>query len=244
MLSCRTKYVRLSSTDRDFGTHSNFQVSYPNVSCLNRVFAVELKHISFANVFYNFSHTNNTFIWSGGSIILSIGNYSCDSLLQALNAALNGVMVWTQSSLTQQLSCTTSSSIALFPLSQNTHVNPMATVLGITMIYEMLPGQTVVTGFPELQNPQHVYIQSVALTGGTNMVFEKTLQDVPICAMIPLNKTFGSIIHYEPPYLDVHNFDSPQNLTTIDINLVNGNLQPLNVGNCPIHIILKVYYMV
>lgn len=245
-MAIRDFLLRVSSSERsaDSISSSHFWVSYPNNGTLAKVVSIVVKHVSFPNVFYNINTTNNEFIFSmaGGSNeskIVPEGQYTMSELIAYLNTELNGIGILTQNTTTSKLTITASG----FPF--DLQESSMLKVLGFKPSSGN-PSSHIAPNVPQLQGVQQVFIKSRVLSKGTNFIDANKKQEQSIVIMIPNDVPWGSIKHYETTHdeLDVINYESQNSLQEVDVQLVDGNGNELNLQGQDMSMILKVYYLV
>lgn len=249
------KLLRINSSDRLAGTATDFSLNFTNVQMLGKVVSVVVKHVSFPNVFYNIrTGINDIFIWENKTtvntygIIIPAGIYTVDSLEAKINELAlaldtNFYVQYVPTLFRFEFRYTNPTDVVeIKSASQGSLLSP---TLGIdeTVTYT---SEYISEGFVKLQGVEHVYIRSINLSKGNNMVQANKRQEVPVVAMIPNNQPFGNIVHYETKHekLDVINYNGLANLNEIDIKLTDADDNVLDLQNQDVNIVLKVYYEV
>jgi len=245
-MAIRDFLLRVSSSERSIGTTSKFRVSYPNVQVLAKVVSIVVKHASFPNVFYNINTTNNEFKYTVNAspiqtITVPEGQYTINDIMTYIEnvwgAGIDGTI--TQDPKTYKITFASDYAIRLVESS-------MLKVLGVPPEGVLTSTPYTAPNVPQLQGVQQVFIKSSVLSKGTNFIDANTKQEQSIVIMIPNDVPWGSVKHYETTHdeLDVINYESQNSLQEVDVQLVDGNGNELNLQGQDMSMILKVYYLV
>ena len=247
------KLLRINSSDRLAGTATDFSVNFTNVQMLGKVVSVVVKHVSFPNVFYNIrTGINDVFKWTNNTttnsynIVIPAGIYTVDSLETKINELASAVdtnfyVQYIPTLFRYEFRYTNPTDVV--EIKSPSQGSTLSSTLGIddTVTYT---SEHISEGFVKLQGVEHVYIRSINLSKGNNMVQANKRQEIPVVAMVPNNEPFGSIVHYETNHerLDVINYNGLANLNQIDIKITDADDNVLDLQNQNINIVLKVYY--
>lgn len=246
-MTIKSKLIRISSTDRlPGGTPENFIVNFQNVNNMSRVLSVILKHASFPNSVYNITTKNNIFTYEENGVAQTLvtptGFYSISQLLAYLATNISSI-TFSQDPTTYKILITNTASAPSFII----YPTGVGLLLGVTSFLNITIGATLpAQSLPELEGLRHLYVQSKTLAKNNNMVFNQQQQEVPIFGMIPVTAAFGNINHYETPHegLEIVDYDGETNIQNIDITLLNGNGEIINLNGGFFHMILKIYYKI
>ncbi len=244
--STKQKLIRISSEDRDKVLYPNtnkFEVIFDKVDDLQKVYAIVVKHCSFANTFYNMKNETLSLEYQGTPVNIVANGYQW-TIYQLLDF-VNQVGSWpTSHDWTYDAERN-----KIFITADATH---SIKITGGTLVDKLgLEVQTTTqvvdfygTNQINLSGVQHVFIYSKTLAQGKNMIKGRDLQEVPCLLMVPCDVAFGSVKHYETQHdnLDVVNFDDQINLQKIDIEIRDDKGDILDTSNHPVTLVLKILY--
>lgn len=251
------KLIRINSEERQnpLTTSSNkFRVNFGNSTELMDINRIVIKHVSIPNVQYNvraasgLNPVGNIFTYFTGvlrNITLTPGVYTITTLIAAINADAQAIadgLVLTLNAVTQHIEFVSVTPITF--LSQASG-NNMAKVLGITA--NSGAGVTAFTagGLFDLSVHPNLYIASSALSDGANMV-SPTLGSLPICAVVPVDLPFASILHYsarQEHLDDIHytSFRSGKSLQEIDLAVYDGDANLVDLQGLDWTLVIRAY---
>ena len=251
------KTIRINSEERQnpSSTSSNrFNVNFGNNTGLMAINRVVVKHVSIPNVQYNvrpalgLNPVGNVFSYDNGSlqsITLTPGNYNINTLISALMAdaqAISDGLTLVLNPLTLHIEFSSGVPISYFSQASG---NSMAKLFGITA--DSAPAVTEFTapGLPDLSVHPNLYIASKTLSDGASMV-SATLGPLSVFAIIPINKPFGEILHYETQQEhleDIHfgSYSSGKSLQAIDIAVYDGDANLLDLQGLDWTLIVRAY---
>jgi hypothetical protein len=251
------KLIRINSEERQnpLTTSSNhFRVNFGNSTQLMDINRIVIKHVSIPNVQYNvraatgLNPVGNIFTYFTGAlrnITLTPGQYDINSLMAAINAnalAVADGLVLTLNAITRHIQFASVTPITF--LSQASG-NNMAKVTGITA--NSAAGVTAFTagGLPDLSTHPNLYIASSTISDGANMV-SPTLGSLPVCAVIPVDKAWGDILHYttQQEHLDdIHyiSYSSGKSLQEIDLAVFDGDANLVDLQGLDWTIVIRAY---
>lgn len=242
------KLLKISSKDMDLAgstSTSDFVVNLNTQEGIQGVKSAIVKQVSIMNTFYNINDSNNTLTYniasSPSAISISNGQYNITTLISALETAATGIgLTITQNTITGILALATTTAVEWLPLSQG---NAMAEVLGILEGSGSDVTNYIPKGLPNLSGIDNVFIQSKTL-GENNLI---GTNEGSILAVIPITTAFGVVTHYVSNHAEIDDIDSSsiqhgKNSQKIDIKLLDGRGNPIDLMGTHITIILKIYY--
>jgi hypothetical protein len=176
-------------------------------------------------------------------ITVPVGNYSIRDLLNYINPNMPNNNVFSYDLITNKLTISASGSHP-FEIKGTGTINK---VLGFPEDgTDVLVVDTLAPYQVQLQGVQHVYLQSVVLGNGNNLLEGNENQEESIFAMIPCDVPFGAIKHYESVHdtLDVINYHSSSGINTqnIDIRVLDNKKRLLDTSCHEVNIVLKVFF--
>ena len=253
-MSGTNRLVLLTSNDKTPGessSNSNFVIDLKETYLTQGIIRVLIKDVSVPNVFYNVRDGTNgsqnnqlTFTETGQpQEVVSIpqGQYTSGTLLPAVQAAMNAVLVSGTVALTQD----TLTQVYIFTFTGTTAIinkGSLGTVMGVTSNIGpsgLITSQSV----PDLNGYQVVYVhskdigQTHGIDGGFGLI--STIEDISFN-----NVPFGNYAFRQnnDDTLSTILYDVPRNLSRIAIVLRDDKGNVLDIGSHQLTIILKVFY--
>lgn len=216
--------------------HNKFSINFNNHHHLTDVRVISLVSASFMNSQYNINGSNNTLSYNGTQVSVPIGQYSIDTLVTAFNAALGAIVSIAVSTDRKEVVVFTAGAAQVTISSTG-----LAGVLGLTSDV-VIPAGTSLTGhtLPDmigltqiwLSCPQIAKSNAIGSSGISHNVF----------SVIPVTENFGQLVNYQPGDVgDSVIFQKGHDITAMDIELLDTNLQPLHLTR-PVHFVFKVSY--
>jgi len=251
------RLVRINSEERKSAAtvDSNFfTVNFQNSTQMMDINRIVIKQVSIPNVQYNvrpalgLNPVGNVFTYDNGAlqnIVVPPGQYNSASLTAAINTSAQAIadgLILTLNPVTSHIEFTSTTPIAY--LSQSSG-NSMAKILGIRVDSAPASLAYTATGLIDLSVHPNLYIASKALSDGANMV-SPTLGSLAICAVIPVDKPFGDVLHYVSPHEhldDIHyiSYSSGKSLQEIDLAVYDGDANLIDLQGLDWTIVLKTY---
>jgi hypothetical protein len=251
------KLIRINSEERQNATtttSNHFRVNFGNSTQLMDINRIVIKHVSIPNVQYNIrpalglNPVGNIFTYFMGvlrNITLTPGQYDINALMATINAdpvAIADGLVLTQNAITRHIQFASTTPMTFLSQAPG---NNMAKVTGITV--NSAAGVTAFTapGLPDLSTHPNLYIASSTISDGANMV-SPTLGSLPVCAVIPVDQPFGSILHYttQQEHLDdIHyiSYSSGKSLQEIDLAVFDGDANLVDLQGLDWTIVIRAY---
>jgi hypothetical protein len=247
------KLLVINSKDKDVGSISNsdFEIQAQEKYLLQGISRIVIVEATVPNLFANINEDNNIldFKEAGGPLLqafLPVGQYNVSQLISALESEI--------------VSLVTIGNVPTITLDQITNkliINMSVTgliILGKSTIAEVIgtiPDQDVVnvglqTLLPRIVNLSGlpvVYLHSKALSSSYGIDAGKGLTNLVVA--IPLNDApYGSYATLLPKDLAVSEivYDSPRNITTLDIRLRDSQGKLLDIENMHITLVVKIYF--
>jgi len=247
-----SKLITVRSRDRKnkAGTKStNFEVYLGNSLDIHEVQRIVLRSAHFVNGFYNvvfdynnlfaYSHNGNDYEFGISGGFYTIAEIMTE-LKTTMDAQLNPVVVTIDlNTNTNKLLFAFSAGNGYIKISENG--STISPTLGFLIESAPQPSVNGNRGV-NLSGTTHFFLQSKVLSPGNNVDsksnLDNTLIDVPVLC------PFGSVCHYEPydDELASINYDSPINISYIDISLIDEDDAPLNLNGYDIELVFKVYF--
>ena len=231
--------LKINSRESNYKVTTNpIQVSYNNTGNSSLIQRITIKGASIPHVFYNVNSTNNVLIFftivTNYTVTFPIGQYTVNSLISYFNSTSQSISSGVSLSfntLTNKIYALSVSSIAAF-----TTNSTCFQILGLRKGEEFVFQQNINT--PLLYMPDFSGIRNIyAETSFSNMNCLDSNGYKSYGAFIPIDKPFGSIIHYINQEQDLNDIirtkTYSQNLNKIEIALrdVDGNLIDLQNQN-------------
>lgn len=240
-----SRLLRVSSKNRASNSVSRYNVKYnTNDRDLHNVKRIALKSAIIPNTQYNINSNNNTFYMvntiSGPTYTIPVGQYTITTLMAAIQSAVGGGFTLTQDATTQLLTFT-AGGVDTLTMTSDPSTNPMAPILGITTDSGAVASYTT-PSLPDLRGLTSIYVASQALTNHTSMSDSAKNKQNIFCT-IPVNVEFGGSVSLEEDEttLDYVIFDSHKNISTIDINLMDEDLNTLELNGLDWTLVFRVY---
>jgi hypothetical protein len=251
------KLVRINSEEREnplVDASNHFRVNFGNSTQLMDINRIVIKHVSIPNVQYNvraasgLNTVGNIFTYFDGAtknITITPGNYSVTQLIAAIEAdalAIAANLQLTLNPITSHIEFTSTTPITYLSAASG---NNMAKILGITADSGALVVSFTAGGLVDLTTHPNIYIASASISDGSNMV-SPTLGSLPICAVIPIDQPFGSIIQYttQQEHLDdIHyiSYASGKSIQSVDLSVYDGDANLIDLQGLDWTIIIKAY---
>jgi len=237
-----SKLLILDSEHRVSGGSPNkFTVSMKN-SNLSNIKQVSLILFRSINSQYNVSQSNNVIEYSydgvDKKVTVPVGQYSVTTFITAVNSLqtafvldindLNLRFTWTSNGLPLTIYSTPS----------------VDELLGLNTDLEDLIGGFEMQSplLPDLSGLSVIHVASDRLSHGNSILSNQTTGN--ILSSVPVNSPFGFPLVYTSDSRDNSdntNFQVPQDISQVDIELLDHNYRPANLLS-EVHIVLKVIY--
>ena len=247
------KLLVINSKDKDVSSisNSNFEIQAQEKYLLQGISRIVIVEATVPNLFANINEDNNIldFKEAGGPLLqafLPVGQYNVTQLISALESEIESLV-----------SVGNVPTITLDPITNKLIINMSATgliILGNSTIAEvigLIPGQDAVnvglqTLLPRIVNLSGlpiVYLHSKALSSSYGIDAGKGLTNLVVA--VPLNEApYGSYATLLPKDLAISEivYDSPRNITTLDIRLRDSQGKLLDIENMHITLVVKIYF--
>jgi len=252
--------VRITSLAKvgDSDTSSNFYINFENHKATHGISKIIVKAIDIPNVFYNIDNKgynvdnlgNNVYAYRDfqnniQTITLPIGQYTIEELLTALNnlMAIPSKHTLSLNPTTKKVEILTTDGD--FQVLGRGDGNTMINVLGFTPTSGLV-SQYLAPNFPDLSGISEVYILSNQL-GQSNLLTSDAIT-IPLLAHVPLTVPFGGIEHYISHHPEIDdivypNYEHGVSVRKVQIIIVDGYNNILDLGGLDVNIILKVYHL-
>ena len=237
--------LKINSRDSNYKVTTNpIQVSFNNTGNSSLIQRITVKGACIPNVFYNVTASNNKLDIVIDSVtynvVFPVGQYTVTSLLSYFNAttvsAISSITL-TFNSFLNKIVINSPASTGIFSgLSTCFHLIGLKPNEDFTFI----AGATTMLYMPDLSGVRNIYAE----TSFSNMHCLDHTGYKSYGAFIPVDKPFGSIVHYINTEQDLNDIVRSkvysQNLNTIEIGLrdVYGNM--LDLQNQPWEITFKI----
>jgi hypothetical protein len=246
-----SRLLKLSSRDANVNL-SNIPNSYTFSSGdrdLHQIRHVSLKSVEIPNTQYNVNANNNVFRWDDGvarSVTVPEGQYTVTTLLAALNplvVAITPGFVITEVTLTRKIQFDSPVNPITIQSEATDPLNTLATELGATsdspvgFVAWTSPSVYALTGL------KHIYISSSTLSNQTALISGSD-QKTNIFAELPISVPFGAVQTkdiQEELNLDISDFHSFKNISTIDIQLLSDVGVPALLNGAEWTLVLRVW---
>jgi hypothetical protein len=251
------KLVRISDHDRAIESKNQYNfVVHTNDYFLNQIRKVIVKSISVPNTQYNVSSVNNTLTYDVGAgdatVSVPIGQYTSiadllDTLAAAFLAGPGIVMTHTFDTLLYKATLTFGVAIILkrgingaeseVGTSTIAHVIGLGDVDTASLLVHVMPDIVDLSGLKK------VYISSKALTMTSSMV-SSNREQANVIGEINMEVPFGYVQHELISEIDSMSESTssiPNNLSTIDIQLLDERLKPVDLQGHSVYLTLKVF---
>ena len=240
------KLIRITSDDRDKSLYPNtnrFSVKFDGVDCLQRVYAIVVKHVSFTNTFYNMNNDTIVIIYNGSDFTITLSGiqYTIYDVLDFINNSMPfpNSHNWTYNPQLNKIEIIADASHTIQIVGGS-----LAEKLGL--VAQTAPQTNDFFGVNQinLSGIQHVFVYSRTLGSGNNMIKSVDDQDNSCLIMVPCDVPFGEVKHYETNHdnLDVVNFNQDINISDIDIELQDGKGNVLDTSNHNVSLVLKIIH--
>ena len=239
--------LKINSRESNYKVTTNpIQVSFTNTGNSSVIERISVKGASIPNVFYNIRASNNKLTIGSidvQTVIFPIGQYTINSLINYFNSTLQSSLLGVTmsfDSFINKILITSLFADATFIGAQSNSFH----VLGLREGEDYVVLQNVPTHLlymSDLSGIRNIYVE----TSFSNMNCLDTVGFKSYGAFIPVDKPFGSIIHYINQEQDLDTVTRSktysQNLNRIEIGLrdVEGNL--LDLQNMNWEITFKIY---
>jgi len=238
--------LKINSRESDFKnvTTNPIQVSFNNTGNSSLIEKIIVKGASVPHVFYNINSKNNILNFTSNTIPYTItfpvGHYNVNSLISYFNSTTQAVaagVVLSFDSFINKILVTTTNNVVFLHLTST-----IFPVLGLRADQDFaLSTTTHLTYMSDLSGIRNIYAE----TSFSNMNCLDAIGFKSYGAFIPVDKPFGSIIHYINQEQDMDSIVRSkvysQNLNKIQIALrdVDGNI--LDLQNMNWEITFKIY---
>ena len=247
------KLLVINSKDKEVGSNSNsdFTIQAQETYLLQGISRIVIVECTVPNLYTNINEDNNilNFKESGGpdlQAFIPVGQYNITQLITALESEIESLVT-----------VGNVPTITLNPISNKLQIDMALTgieLLGTSTISEvigMVPGENLVnnalqTLLPRIVNLSGVpivYVHSRVLSSSYGIDAGKGLNNLVVA--VPLNEApFGSYATLLPKDLAVSEivYDSPRNITSLDIRLRDSQGKILDIGNLHMTLIVKLYF--
>jgi len=235
-LSSKNRDVSLSSSKEDVIIKMNKQ--------LKQFKSFSINNISIPNSFYNITGSNNRLVVTQGAqdnILISLGNYTSNTLATTIQTALIGSTVlssnvWTVIFDVHSLKYTITSDTAFTIDSGST--------IGFNMGFQTLPtalDTVVISDSSIFLSPGiNIYVKSNILSSGLiQRPYYNSLLNSIVCS-VPINAQPGGIVQYNPGYEMKFSYIVPRNIDYIDIQLLDSNFNVINLNGLDWSMVLNI----
>jgi len=240
-----SKLVRISSKDRDVPTTSNkynFSISF-NDQFLHQVSHVILKSVLIPNGEYNVNSKNNQIDYNPNStgdksITIPVGQYNLNDFMTEVQnqftLAGDAVSI-VQNALTLKLELTFLVPTVLYASSTAKYKLGFSDDTANILVHAL-------PNLPDLSGLKKVYIKSNTLSNSVSMS-NSSKKHYNIFSEVDIDKPFGSVVHRVLDDLHSSDFNTSQatNLSNIDIQLLDQNLEQVDLNGLDFEIILRVF---
>lgn len=244
------KLVRIRSTDRQGPTATNkydFTINFDDYM-LHQINHVILKSVTVPNTQYNINSNNNTLYYNYNgtgvtSISIAVGQYDITSFMTALDAAIvaaGDVCTTTQDPTTQKLTLTWGANTIMY--GRVDQPTTMDRVLGFEFTTANAAAQAM-PYLPDLSGLKKVYVKSNKLSNGVSMSTSEE-KHYNVFTEIDIDVPFGGIAHRVLNDMDTSDSVTnaqPKNISSIDVQLLDENLQEVDLNGLDWEIVLKVF---
>lgn len=222
--------LRLDSRDKSITSISNtdFELTFKTSLSIKKL---KVKSVIIPNLFYNIKAGNNIFTYESNNVVLNltvdVGLYSLTQLIAYLNQALSAInIVFSYNTITGKISVFNNSLVQFALVSDG---NQLAPVLGIGNYHDVDFSEVYPLPYPpNLFNYSMIYVASQALASSVNMrTSDEKFSRIPVIAVIPVNAPVGSNIIYEPNDPFEISIKTANDISTIDLQIVNHENQVL-----------------
>lgn len=238
-----SKLIRISSKDRvDPSEKYNINVSFDD-NFLNQITHVIVKSIVIPNTQYNVTKYTYRIFYDAGSgetsLTVPVGQYDLNSLIAAVETKFGEVgipLTIIQDETTLKLNMTFGIPVFLYGKSTLAHTLGWEFDSAFNTVHEL-------PNLPDLSGLQKVYIKSNKLSNDVSMVTSDKKQ-INIFTEVDVDVPFGGIVHRVLDDLNTSDEVTnrqPNNISSIDIELLDQNLDPVDLNGHDFEIILKVF---
>ncbi len=232
------KNILFNSSNRTFGTSSNFQIQY-SLRQFYKCNSLYISSVTIPSSFYVINTINNfLFIIFGQSeyeIIVNPGNYTPSELVAAIQTPLSAISTdLTVSYNTNTGLFTFSTSSAAFGLDASEINNLLTSVMGYPLgLYAASTSPKTSSNVANLTGPKYIQIVSTALSYQSSFEPSSTntnVKDVILRIPIKVN-SFDMIVYenYNENNLIPYGREIPN---IIDISLIDEQGNPINLNGC------------
>lgn len=258
--------IKFSSKQRNnlSDTSSNFKVNIGNGSVSQNVLSCFVDSISFANTQYNINKYNNTLHYDTGIIIKTLtipeGQYDINTLMLAVESAFLAespsiVLDLALDQLTKKIKIVSCAPATGFFDYFNGYDSPLSRVLGVAGRLVLVSNNLILPEVPKLSGLTQLFIESKVISSSPSIEVTSKLLDnssslTPnselgnIIEAIGCSSPFGFLIHWENQNMhNIHEYQSPQNFTSIDIKLLDNEGREVLLNGSDIEFVLNVTYI-
>jgi len=253
-----SKYVRISSHDRDFNdtsqTASSFKVNIPSHSReFTALVGCQVVSAHIPNLFYNINEYNNSFTFTTigdglpHTIVVPEGQYSStelvDDLIALIDAELSSSNSYSVADNTFKLTLTFSEDVKFTP-SIDTNGLPVILGWGEREIEYTTTASSITSPYPiDLSGVDAVYVHTRELSAGLTD-FDISGQDVHPIVSVPLNVSFGQVAYYQSQdsTTGLIRFRNQRAITEINLRLRDSRGRLLDLNGSDMTVVVKIYF--
>jgi len=244
--------VRINSRDRTNQNDSttNFKVSLGKEISDHNVKRVVLRSLNMPNFQYNVNSNNNRITIESGTdgpqtVTVAIGQYKTSELISLLEMLFTGAftnsLTITQNSISQLLtfSIDNGDTIRLFEPDQAN--NTLNYSLGITTTTALASTHDS-DRMPRLNGLTLCHVESSELA---NSNYHSNQRNENFLATVQVTNEFSTYLYYEPSFSEINsiNFSSHRKFHSIDIKLLDQDLNVIDIHDYDVEIEIILYYL-
>ena len=220
--------IILNSKDRSGESKSKYDcVFYLNDYYLHNAKHTKFKSISLTNLIYNVIATNNVLNYESGgaqNIIIPVGYYSSTTLATAING-LQAHFVVTDNVATKRFDFTSVGNTRIYAVST---IGPVIGVTTDTALATSYSGDIVY----DFVKTYYINILSSALSNNDSVITSHNNNKYSVIASVPIDVGYGFLKYHDTSdrqTADYADFNSNQNVSRIDIRLVDDKFQEIDL---------------
>ena len=244
--------LRINSRDRTSTSNSSTDFTIPlgkEISDHN-VKRVVLRSLNMPNFQYNLNSNNNRITIESGTdgaqtVTIAVGQYKTSELISLLEMLFSGVftnnLTITQNSISQLLtfSIDNGDTIRLFEPDQvNNTLNNNLGIVNTTGLATTHDGNRM----PRLNGLTLCHVESSELA---NSNYHSNQRNENFLATVQVVNEFGTYLYYEPAFSEINsiNYPSHRKFHTIDIRLLDQDLNVIDIHDYDVEIEVIFYYI-
>lgn len=230
--------VILHSKDRSAASKSAYDCQFHlNDYYLHQCKHVKLKQAAYTNLIYNVTSTKNTLNYESGgaqSIVIPVGYYNSTTLATAING-LQAHFVIAENSATKKYDFTSAGNTRIYATST---VGRLIGVLVDTSLSMAYSGDSAF----DFVHTHFIHVLSTALSNNDSVISSNNRQHAVI-ASLPVDVGYGFVRHVNEnrDTANYSEFNSSQNISTIDIKLVDDDMNQLDLNGSEWTLTFSVY---